>query len=304
VHVEGILKIDKQPARISPRVAMLAGGMIVLLLVAISIPNLLRSRVAADQAAHYGATRPAMEAESSAGGGVDARRVVQTGTMRLTVVDPPQTAVEVAAIAGRRGGFVEHSQVFRGNGQSSSAQITLRIPADMFDHARADIRQLAKEVEHEETGMADVTAQSVDLGAALRNYRAEEAQYLAIMQRAASVKDTLEVAQRLSDVRGRIERTQARINALSRQVEMAALTVSVQAESAPAPPWSPLLSFRNAWRDVLAGFADYVDAMAVVLLKIPLALAWALTVCALAAMAWHILRWIWKRWFVPQTQQA
>ncbi len=307
--MEGILKLKKQPMRISPWVMVLAGLMLALMVVAIAAPNLLRSRMAADQASRLAADRAAQLAEVQGKGEietptVDLRRVVESGTTRMTVGDPAEAAEAVAAIARRRGGYVEHSQLYRGDSYTSHAEMTLRVPADMFDNVRAEIRQLGKKVEQEDTRMADVTAQSVDLAAALRNYRAEEAQYLGIMGRARTVKDTLEVAQRLSEVRGRIERTQAQVNALSRQVEMASLAVSLRAEGAPLPSWSPLVSFRGAWRDALAGFADYVDAMFIVLLRVPLVLAWGFTVLALAAMAWHILRWIWRHWFlraVPST---
>lgn len=297
--MEEILKYESKLVPRKTAVAVLLGLLMVVLLVAIATPNLLRSRIASNDAGRYAAMQTAaQQAESIAGAVVDLRRVVQTGTMRLTVGDPAQAVGEVAAIARRRAGFVEHSQLYRGDGQSSSAEITLRVPADMFDNVRAEIRELGKKVEHEDTRTSDVTAQSVDLTAALRNYRAEEAQYLGIMARSGTVKDTLEVAQRLSDVHGRIERTQGQLNVLSRQVEMASLTVALRAETAAAPSWSPLASWRSAWRDALAGFADYIDAMLVVLLRIPLVLAWGLTVCALAAAAWHILRWVWKHWFV------
>jgi hypothetical protein len=295
------LKYESKPVRGKTAIAVLLGLLVVLMLIAITTPNLLRSRIASNDVARYAAMRTEsgpMAESSIAGATVDLRRVVQTGTMRLMVGDPAQIVDEVAAIGRRRGGFVEHSQLYRGDGQSSSAEITLRIPADMFDNVRAEIRQLGKKVDHEDTRASDVTAQSVDLTAALRNYRSEEAQYLGIMARSGTVKDTLEVAQRLSDVRGRIERTQGQLNVLSRQVEMASLAVALRAETAPAPSWSPLASWRGAWRDALAGFADYIDAMLIVLLRIPLVLAWGLTVCALAAAGWHILRWVWKHWFV------
>ncbi len=305
--MESVLKLQKKPVRLSPLVSILLAALIVVLLVAMAIPNLLRSRMASRDASRYASIQSAnvkVAAETMAAPTVDLRRVVQTGSMRMSVADAAESAREIAAIARRRGGWVERSQLYGGDAQTAHAEITLRIPADMFDVTRAEIRNLGKKVDHEETGTADVTAQSVDLTAALRNYRAEEAQYLAIMARAHTVKDTLEVAQRLSEVRGRIERTQAQMNVLSRQVEMASLTVGLRAETGPTPSWSPLVSFRVAWRDALAGFADYIDAMFVVLLKIPLVLAWGFTLCGLAAVAWHLVRWIWKHWFVRAAPAA
>jgi uncharacterized protein DUF4349 len=76
-----------------------------------------------------------------------------------------------------------------------------------------------------------VTRRYVDQGASIRNLRAEEAQYLAIMQQASTVKDMLAVSEQLSGVRGQIEQQQAEFNALSRQIETVAIAVSLRTES-------------------------------------------------------------------------
>jgi Domain of unknown function (DUF4349) len=276
----------------------------ILLIAVISIPNLLRSRIAADEAARVGRGRQAASSlaeENKGPAPADVRSVIQSGSMQLTVGDPAAAMEEIAALIRRAGGFVESSELYRGGNEIPGAQIIVRVPATGFDATRAEIRRLGKRVNRETTNSSDVTAQYVDSEATLRNYRAEEAQYLGIMRSARNVKDTLDVAQRLSDVRGRIERTQAQLNLLSHKVEMASLEVSLRAEvgANSTVNWSPLHELRSAWTDSLQGFADYMNAMFVVLLRIPLVLAWAFTVCALAALAWRVLRWIWRHWFLP-----
>jgi TfoX/Sxy family transcriptional regulator of competence genes len=63
-----------------------------------------------------------------------------------------------------------------------------------------------------------VTKQYVDQEARLRNLRAQEQQYLGILRKAATVKDTLEVSDKLNEVRGAIEERQAEFEALTKQV--------------------------------------------------------------------------------------
>ncbi len=50
-----------------------------------------------------------------------------------------------------------------------------------------------------------------DLDAALRNLRAVEAQYVALLGQARSIQDMLQVQERLQAVRGDIERTEGRL---------------------------------------------------------------------------------------------
>ncbi|MGI9103388.1 MAG: DUF4349 domain-containing protein [Terriglobales bacterium] len=292
---------------------------VVLMLIAIAVPNLLRSRVASDQAARAGASRYQEQWMNTSGLNnsgpergtqvvalVEPRRVVEAATMQIVASKPAEAAEQIAATARRAGGFVENLRILQQQNQTASAELTLRVPTPTFEEVKAEVRRLGIRVEHEDLHATDVTAQAVDLAATLRNYRAEEAQYLDIMRRAATVKDTLQVAERLGQVRLQIERTQAQANLLSRQTEMASLALSLRPDVAPVAPvvWSPMVSVRNAWRDSRQGFADFVDAMLVVVFYAPLVLAWALSLCGLAAVSWRIVRWVWKHWFAavaPQT---
>jgi uncharacterized protein DUF4349 len=65
----------------------------------------------------------------------------------------------------------------------------------------------------------------------MRNLRAEEQQYLAIMNQAHTVKDTLEVSGKLSDVRDRIERLQAQVQLMTHDIEMSVVTIALMQES-------------------------------------------------------------------------
>ncbi len=79
-----------------------------------------------------------------------------------------------------------------GGGKNATAgMLTIRIPAARFEEARAEIRKLGLRIESEKVDAQDVTRQYVDQDANLRNLRAEEAEYLAILKQAHTVKDML-----------------------------------------------------------------------------------------------------------------
>src|SRR6266480_1763495 len=104
----------------------------------------------------------------------------------------------------------------------------MRIPAEHFDDARAQVRTIAKAVEQATVEARDVTREDVNQEASLRNFRAEEAQYLAILKRATAHggQDVLEVSSKLAEVRGRIEEGEADLRLLHHQVEMSLLTTN------------------------------------------------------------------------------
>src|SRR5690348_17177408 len=103
-------------------------------------------------------------------------------------------------------------------------------PAGRFERARAEILKLGLRVENERMEAQDVTRQYVDQAANLRNLRAEEAQYLMILKQSRTVKDTLDVSEKLSAVRGQIEQQQAEFDALSKQIETVAINILLRAE--------------------------------------------------------------------------
>jgi hypothetical protein len=161
--------------------------------------------------------------------GVAERKIVRTSSIQMIVQHPAEVADKIASLADEFGGYVESSQ---GGGQDATAgTLTIRVPGPRFAEFWSTIHKMGLRVEGEGIDAQDVTRQYVDQEASMRNLRAEEAQYLAIMKQASTVKDMLTVSEQLSEVRGQIEQQQAEFNALSRQIETVAIAISLRAES-------------------------------------------------------------------------
>ena len=223
----------------------------------------------------------------------DSRKLVRTDSLDLVVKHPSEAAEQIRQLATRLGGFLVTSEV-SGDPNLPSASLTIRVPAAQYEQARAEIRKLGLRVESERVEAQDVTRQYVDQQAHLRNLRAEEQQYLLILKRATTVKDTLEVSDKLSEVRGEIEQQQAEFEALSKQVETVAITISLRAEAdtqVMGLRWRPLYRLKVAARDGLDGLGDYVGTMTAVVFYLPAILLWLATILTGAAIAWRILRW-------------
>jgi hypothetical protein len=233
------------------------------------------------------------------------RKIVRTSSLELIVQHPAETTEKIRALAEAMGGFLVSSETHGGQDASS---LTIRVPASRFEEARAEIRKLGLRIENEKIEAQDVTRQYVDQDASLRNLRAQETQYLAIMKRAYTVKETLEVSEKLSEVRGQIEQQQAEFDALSKQIETVAITISLRAEAEAQVfglHWRPLYQLKLALRDGLDGIADYGVAMTSVVFYLPTVLLWLGTILLGAALGWRILRWAGRRLFgwhsAPQT---
>jgi Domain of unknown function (DUF4349) len=204
------------------------------------------------------------------------------------------------------GGFLVNSET-NGDQGTSVALMAIRIPADRFENARAEIRKLGLRVESEKLAAQDVTKQYVDQAARLRNLRAQETKYLGILKQAKTVKETMEVSDKLNEVRGEIEQQQAEFDALSKQVETVALTISLRAEAEAKVfglNWRPLYQLKLATRQGIDSVGDYAAAMASFLFYLPTVLLWLGTMLIGASVGWRILRWAGRTLFVPRAKTA
>lgn len=227
------------------------------------------------------------------------RKVVRTTNLEMLVQRPAETAEKIRAVAEREGGFLVSSDV-RGDPGAGGGSISIRVPSARFEEARSEIRKMGLRIESERIEAQDVTRQYTDQDANLRNLRAEEQQYLLILKQARTVKDILDVSEKLGDVRGQIEQQQAEFNALSKQIETVAINVSLRAEAEARVMglnWRPLYQIKMALRDGLDGLASYFSTMIAFVFFAPTLALWVATTVLGAAIAWRILRWVGRRWF-------
>jgi len=233
------------------------------------------------------------------------RKIVRTSSLEMVVPHPADAAEKIGALAESLGGYLVAAD---GGGQNaSSGTLTIRVPAAKFEQARAEIRKLGVRVENEKVDAQDVTRQYVDQDASIRNLRAEEAQYLTILKQATTVRDMMAVSERLSEVRGQIEREEAEFNALSRQIDTVAIAISLRTESEAQVfglNWRPGYQLKLALHDGLESVANYATAMTTILFCLPAVLLWVGTILVVAFGSWRTSQWIGRRWFGSKATTA
>ncbi|MCL4459905.1 MAG: DUF4349 domain-containing protein [Chloroflexi bacterium] len=182
------------------------------------------------------------------------RMIVRTANMTLIVTDPTEIADKVTDLAKSVGGYVSSSST-KTNEDRPSVTITIRVPASAFDEVRRALRGMASTVKADDVRSQDVTEEYTDLESQLRNLEATEEQYRQLLKQATTVDDILKVQQRLSEVRGQIERVKGRKLFLERTVEMSAITIALLPKAAEVSlevaGWHPLTTVRTALRALL-----------------------------------------------------
>lgn len=223
------------------------------------------------------------------------RKVIQNGSLDLLVKNADDASKEITKIAESNDGFTESSNLYEVSDGVKSGSVTVRVPEDKFTTVMEAIKALAVKVKNEGVTSSDVTAQYVDLQAQIKNYQAEEAQYRAIMAQAVKIQDILDVASRLANVRGQIERAQGQLNYLSRQVAMSTITVSMTAEPEVQVfgiVWRPLTVLKQAFKSMLTDLAGFVDWLIKFVFALPIIILRIIFAVLILWVIWIIIVWL------------
>lgn len=257
-----------------------------VLLLAVAIPNLLRSRMST----RSGSMTSFAELVADSHGYVDAvqadgPKIVRKAQMDLLVGNCSDTQKKIEALAVAESGFVESSTL-----EENSAKIRLRVPSTRLDEVRAKLRELAMRVRHDGIAATDVSKQYFDREARLRNLHAEEQQFLEVMKKAHTVADILEVTKSLSETRSEIERAEAEFRHLKDEIDMSEIDVSLSSQTSSGVRWSPGASLKSASEDLLGSLATFGDFLIWLVVNIPIIALWIVAIFLLIIASWYVLR--------------
>ena len=232
-------------------------------------------------------------AEEAAGGGSSG----VTGAMQLpdahpSIIKTAQLDIEVdrdglqdavddaIAAAQDAGGFVLSTRL--DDERSGRGTLVLRVPSEKFESALAALDDLGEVLGRSVSG-EDVGEEFVDLEARLRNFEAQEAVLLRLMDRAETVSDTIKVQRELTGIQLEVERIRGRLRFLEDQTSLGTVTVKLTEPGAVVAKASTIeKAWQRAGDTALAFVSGLVVSLGVI---IPSAV-----LLALAFMAFKLLR--------------
>src|SRR5271169_4027341 len=158
-----------------------------------SIPNLLRSRKAADESSLMARSRAPQNADEqdktqsqlSLHAPVSSeRKLIHNAELGLVVGSVRSAADEILKLTEVNHGEVDKVEIVESSSGFLSATLLVRLPASGLESALTKFERLAIRTERKQISERDVTREFYDNEAHLRNLEAEEQQYLVIMKRA------------------------------------------------------------------------------------------------------------------------
>ncbi|WP_437998289.1 DUF4349 domain-containing protein [Sorangium sp. So ce185] len=152
-----------------------------------------------------------------------AMRITVETTILVDALDPAMQRLR--ASVEEHGGYVSEARMHGGPHQSASLEA--RVPSARVGAFRAVLASLGEVVADAEKA-EDVTEQRADIGARLRNARAQEKRLLDLLSdRTGSLADVIAVEKQLGAVREAIEQIEAQERLLEGQIAYASVKISV-----------------------------------------------------------------------------
>lgn len=205
-------------------------------------------------------------------------RVIRTAELGLVI--PPdsfdQRFAQVVDVASAHDGFVATSTT-----RERAGNVTMRVPAARFDPALRDLRELG-DIEVQTIQGRDVTAEYVDLRARLRIAKSRREVLLRLMDRAASIEQTIRVQNALDETQLRIEELQGQRRLLDDRTSLATIRVHLREEGVEAVTEVETPSIPNAFERSFAGFVGVIAGVVI-------GLGYLMPVALLAALVWFVV---------------
>lgn len=207
-------------------------------------------------------------------------KIIKNSSLILLVKDCSQSLDKIQAIVGKYNGLIAEQRIY--GEQTERGTIEIRIPADKFLATIKELKTLAIRVEEENINAEDITEEFHDTEAQLNNLKAKEQQFLFILKKANTVKDILEVTEKINEVRGEIDRIEGRLKVLSRKVEMSTINIQLKSDGRFGNfYWRPFYNIQKAGTELISGLLNYFDFMASFIIKLPLIALWISTLVLL-----------------------
>jgi transcription antitermination factor NusG len=224
------------------------------------------------------------------------QKIIKNGYLQLVVNKVADSASRVIQIATSRGGFVQSSTVTERGDGTYNGTIDIRVPVVKFEESMSEIKKLATLVKSDTSTGQDVTEQYSDLQAQLRNAKAQEETYLAILKQARTVEETLKVQEQIGIIRGQIESLQGRIQYLTNSTSYSSINISLEEEPVVR---APTKEFR-LWSIIKEATQTLVAAIQYIIAGLIWAvIVWGGILLPVGLLLWIILT-LWKRRASPK----
>jgi hypothetical protein len=152
------------------------------------------------------------------------KKIIRNGNLTIESDDLKKSKTRLDTLVGFYTGYIS-SESFNDQEDQLSYNITCRIPADKFDQFMSGVESGPDKVISKSVNADDVTEQYYDVKIRLENERQVEKRYLQLLGQSRTLKDILDIEEKLGKVRQEIESKEGRLRYLDDRVNYSSLNI-------------------------------------------------------------------------------
>jgi hypothetical protein len=154
------------------------------------------------------------------------KKIIKDGRLGLRVSELEKTKVRIDTLVHAHSGYFANES-FNNTDYESSYTLKIRIPCANFEKFIAAIERGESEILYKEIDARDVTDEFIDLGTRLENKRNYLKRYSELLKQAKSVKEILEIEEKIRVLEEEIESTTGRLKYLGDLVDYSTLDLTI-----------------------------------------------------------------------------
>jgi hypothetical protein len=212
------------------------------------------------------------------------QKIIKNGSLTIRVTDLEKTRSGLDSLVETSGGYLSNEQ-FYNHGNELGYHLTIRVPSERFEQLIEEIESGQAEVLYKQLDARDVTLEFIDLETRLENKKAYLGRYRELLAQAGSVKDVLEIQDKMRLIEEEIESQTKQLTYLSNQVSFSTLNLNISKQvSYRFVPGQRAGFFERLKQSLYKGWTGFVDFLLFLIRIWPLWLILA------------TLTPLWKRW--------
>lgn len=220
------------------------------------------------------------------------RKQIYHAEAELRVSDAEEALTRLTEAVKTAGGYVQETSQSGTRESGLQIRVVLRVPADQF-RSVVDLLPTVGEVRHRREWTQDVTEEYVDLEARIAAKETHLEQLRKLYERSGTVQELMELEKEIARVTGELESLKGRYRALSSQVALSTITVTLTEISTGSPPPAP----RNLWERMRRGFVtswngvinSMADLVVLLVMLVPL-LLWVVILAPIGFVLYRLIR--------------
>lgn len=186
------------------------------------------------------------------------RKIIKNGNLYIETLEFDKFIRELEASVATYNGYIEYSSQ-RGSKNYRTANYTIRIPYQKYDEFVSIVGELGT-VTSSNTSVDDVTLKYVDIEARLAALTAERESFMALMDKAETIEEILQIQGYLTDVNYQIESYTAQLNTLKNKVSYSTVTLDID-EVARITPEAPKTVWERISQNLSENMYDITEGM-------------------------------------------